>query len=249
MWMMMMVMMMIIMILNFLFFELSSPNPTAPILPPRFYTDFTLTYTPRDDSEMPIPPWFDGIPPFLPYSIGRGYSVYAPDLGMMVENYTDYCVPIFLPNADFPCVMLNYNHTAYLISPALNHYGPCCVYRPNWSPPRRDFMRQFEKYYQGWTKNLGDKREVLKQTIDWWLIPQPDNRNLHDHPVFGGFGFARKPMPSGYRPYVSFWYEGDIGWAHQVFENFTDTGPKIHLLDNFQLPEICKTNLACNFKP
>lgn len=143
---------------------------------------------------MQIPPWFDGIPPGLPYSIGRGYSVYAPDLGMMVENYTDYCVPIFLPNADFPCVMFNYNKTAYLISPALNGYGPCCVYRPNWSPPHRDFMKEFDKFYNGTTKNLGDKRTVLKQLIDWWIIPQPGGRNLQDHPVFGGFGFARKPM-------------------------------------------------------
>nr|CDS31495.1 hypothetical protein HmN_000363300 [Hymenolepis microstoma] len=225
------------------------PRPTVPILPVRFYTDYTITYTTREDPGMPIPPWFDGIPPELPYTIGRGYAVYASDLDMMVENYTDYCVPIFLPNSDFPCVMLNYNRTAYLISPTLNGYGPCCVYRPNWSPPHRDFMRNFDQYYRGFTDALGEKRKVLNQTIDWWDIPLPESGKLRDHPVFGGFGFARKLLPSGYRPYVSFWYEGDIGWTHQVFENFTDTGPGIHLLDDFQLPDICKTNLACNFKP
>ncbi|VDO04668.1 unnamed protein product [Rodentolepis nana] len=230
-------------------FRPSFSRLTVPILPVRFYADFTITYTPRDDPDMPIPPWFDGIPPDLPYSIGRGYAVYASDLDMMVENYTDYCVPIFLPNADFPCVMLNYNHTAYLISPTLNGYGPCCVYRPNWSPPHRDFMRNFEEYYHGSTNVLGEKRKVLNQTIDWWDIPLLESGKPGDHPLFGGFGFARKPLPSTYRPYVSFWYEGDVGWAQQIFENFTDTGPGIHLLDNFQLPNICKTNLACNFKP
>ena len=144
---------------------------------------------------MPIPPWIDGIPPLLPYAIGRGYAAYAPDLGIMVENYTDFCVPIFSPNAYFPCVLFNFNHTAYLIAPSANRYGPCCVYRDNWSPPHRDFMQQFEQYYKGSTDNLGKERQVLKQQIDWWVIPQSGWSSVGDHPVFGGFGFARKPLP------------------------------------------------------
>ncbi len=173
------------------------------MLPERFYADFSSTYTPREDPEMPMPPWSDSIPPDLPYAIGRGYAANAADLGIMVENYTDYCVPIFKPNAYFACSLFNYNGTAYMISPRENGYGPCCVYREKWSPPHRAFMFQFDRFYSGETTDLGIKRKVLKQIVDWWVIPQPSQRNrsargwghLGDHPVFGGFGFARKPLP------------------------------------------------------
>lgn len=53
-------------------------------------------------------------------------------------------------------------------------------------------MLQFEDYYSGTTDSLGDG--VLNQTVDWWTVPQQPT-GIEDHPVFGGFGFARKPMP------------------------------------------------------
>ncbi|BHF79888.1 hypothetical protein SprV_0702301200 [Sparganum proliferum] len=220
----------------------------TPMLPVRFYTDFIITYTPRDDEGMPMPPWMDAIPPVLPYAIGRGSTWYAADLNMAIENYTDYCVPIFKPASYFPCAFVNVNSTAYLVSPKEYGYGPCCVYRPNWSIPHRDFMRAFADHYNGSTESVG--HGVLNQTVDWWIIPEDTDllyrsKKVKGHPVFGGFGWARKPMPSGYRPYVTFWYEGDIGWADQVFDNFTDTGPHTKYLETYKLPEECNTALTC----
>uniref|UniRef100_A0A0X3P5A7 Uncharacterized protein n=2 Tax=Schistocephalus solidus TaxID=70667 RepID=A0A0X3P5A7_SCHSO len=224
------------------------PKMESPTLPVRFFNDFLITYTPRDDEEMPMPPWIDAIPPALPYAIGRGSTWYAADLNMAIENYTDYCIPIFKPASYFPCTFINVNSTAYLVSPKEYGYGPCCIYRPNWAIPHRDFMRAFENNYNGSTESLG--HGVLNQTIDWWIIPENTNlffqsKKVKSHPVFGGFGWARKTMPSGFKPYVSFWYEGDIGWTHQVFDNFTDTGPNIKYLETYKLPEECNTALTC----
>ncbi|KAA3675317.1 uncharacterized protein DEA37_0007491, partial [Paragonimus westermani] len=174
-----------------------------PNMPVRFYTDFIIYYTPRDDPRMPLPPWPSVHPPELPYAIGRGRTWYAADLGIMIESYTDYCVPIFEPNSYFPCVMFNYNNTAYFISDKTTGYGPCCVYRKPWAPPHRDFMQQFTHYYNGSTTNLGEG--ILEQMIDWWIIPQVEGRRINglpssvkhdsaDHPVFGGYGWAREQL-------------------------------------------------------
>lgn len=231
------------------------PSVLPPLLPKRFYNEFTLYYTPRDDEKMPSPPWSQGHPPELPYVIGRGQSWYAADLEIMVEYYWDYCVPIFEPNSYFPCVMFNYNNTAYFMSDKSTGYGPCCIYRQPWSPPRRDFMQQFTKYYNGTSTGFGP--DVLNQTINWWIIPLDERKtkltNMNKfrikHPVFGGYGWAEKRLKSGTQPQVCFWYEGNVGWAQQTFQNFVDYGPRLHDLDNFKLPEICETDMACLFVP
>ncbi|KAA0198018.1 Expressed conserved protein [Fasciolopsis buskii] len=221
-----------------------------PNLPKRFYTDFVLYYTPRED--IPLPPWSTLHPPALPYAIGRGATWFAADLGIMIESYTDYCVPIFEPNSYFPCTLFNYNGTAYFISDKTTGYGPCCVYRKPWSPPHRDFMQQFTHFFNKTTVDFGPG--VFNQTVDWWIIPQEEDKifrkgKIRDHPAFGGYGWARNKLPSGNRPQVCFWYEGNDGWAQQLFYNFTDTGPRIKDLDNFILPEECHTEQACIYRP
>ncbi|KER26839.1 hypothetical protein T265_05974 [Opisthorchis viverrini] len=221
-----------------------------PNLPERFYTEFEIIYTPRDDPGMPLPPWPAGHPPALPYAIGRGKTWYAADLGIAIEWYTDYCVPIFEPNSYFPCVLFNYNGTAYFISPKYTGYGPCCVYRRHWTPPHRDFMQQYARYYNGSTTKFGDG--VLEQTVDWWIIPQPEDagkKRGSDHPVFGGYGWAREALPSGHRAQVCFWYEGNVGWTQQLFYNFVDSGPRTKDVEKFQLPDVCLTNRACLYRP
>ncbi|VEL13819.1 unnamed protein product [Protopolystoma xenopodis] len=150
----------------------------------RFYVNFTLFYTPRDDAKMPHPPWRGLVPPGLPYAVGRGATWYAWDLGLMVELYLDYCVPIFLPASYFPCTLFNYNRTAYLVAPISSGYGPCCVYRKNWSPVHRDFMSQFANYYDRTTTGFGPG--AFQQTLDWWVIPGSDvilrKPNLREEP-------------------------------------------------------------------
>lgn len=234
------------------------PNPTVggdipmsvlpPNMPMRFYNEFELYYTPQDDPAVPLPPWPKLHPPDLPYAIGRGQTWYAADLGIMIESYTDYCVPIFEPNSYFPCVLFNYNGTAYFISDVNTGYGPCCVYRRPWAPPHRDFMQQFTRYYNGSTNNFGEG--ILHQPIDWWIIPQQSKRvNANGHVVFGGYGWSGRVLKSGYRPQVCFWYEGNVGWAQQLFYNFVDTGPRTKELEHFQLPEVCHTDRACLYRP
>ncbi|KAH8868410.1 hypothetical protein EWB00_007642 [Schistosoma japonicum] len=235
----------------------SSNPPSPPLLPKRFYTEFTIYYTPRDDDQMPLPPWSQIIPPQLPYAVGRGMTWYANDLNIAIEYYEDYCVPIFEPASYFPCIMFNYNHTAYLIAPIDSGYGPCCVYRKPFEIPPRNFMNQLTEYYNGTTEHFG--LDLFNQTIQWWIIP-PDNGNqgrshmkprsgssLTSHPVFGGYGWtvekSKKRVP------VCFWYEGNVGWTQQLFFNFVDDGPRIYDLDGFQLPGICETNMACTFRP
>ncbi|CAL8102919.1 unnamed protein product [Calicophoron daubneyi] len=226
-----------------------------PNLPNRFYNEFIIYYTPRDDKEMPLPPWPTVHPPDLPYAIGRGQTWYAADLGITIENYTDYCVPIFEPNSYFPCVFFNYNSTAYFISDVTTGYGPCCVYRKPWSPPHRDFMQQYAAYFNRTTTGLGEG--ILNQTIDWWVIPQNEIKkrwgksgwSTSDHPVFGGYGWASTHLESGYRPQVCFWYEGNVGWTQQLFYNFVDTGPRTKDLERFKFPEICNTDKACIYRP
>lgn len=167
-----------------------------PNLPKRFYTDFVLYYTPRED--IPLPPWSTLHPPALPYAIGRGATWFAADLGIMIESYTDYCVPIFEPNSYFPCTLFNYNGTAYFISDKTTGYGPCCVYRKPWSPPHRDFMQQFTHFFNKTTVDFGPG--VFNQTVDWWIIPQEEDKifrkgKIRDHPAFGGYGWARNKLP------------------------------------------------------
>ncbi|CAH8667918.1 unnamed protein product [Schistosoma margrebowiei] len=235
--------------------EVNSPSP--PILPERFYTEFSIYYTPRDDDQMPLPPWPQIIPPQLPYAVGRGMTWYANDLNIAIEYYEDYCVPIFEPTSYFPCILFNFNHTAYLIAPVDSGYGPCCVYRKSFDIPKRNFMEQFAKYYNGTTEQLG--LGLLNQTIQWWVIPcdngnqykyylkQRNKSSLTSHSVFGGYGWTVEKSKN--RVPVCFWYEGNVGWTQQLFFNFVTEGPRIYDLEGFQLPEICKTDITCIFRP
>ncbi|CAH8874175.1 unnamed protein product [Trichobilharzia szidati] len=234
----------------------SSIYVIPPNLPERFYTEFTLFYTPRDDDQMPLPPWPQNYPPQLPYAVGRGRTWYALDLNIAIEYYQDYCVPIFEPSSYFPCMIFNYNQTAYLMAPTDSGYGPCCVYRKPWGVPHQNFMQTFTHYYSGTTERLGSG--VLNQTIQWWVIPKDDDyqnefvkqKNIsrrNNHPVFGGYGWTFEKSKK--RTPVCFWYEGNTGWAQQLFFNFVDNGPRIHDVENFQLPEICKTEITCIYRP
>ncbi|CAH8641155.1 unnamed protein product [Heterobilharzia americana] len=207
---------------------------------------------------MPLPPWPQNYPPQLPYAVGRGMTWYAIDLDIALEYYQDYCVPIFEPSSYFPCIIFNYNQTAYLIAPTDSGYGPCCVYRKPWGAPHRNFMQTFAHYYNGTTEQLG--LGVLNQTIQWWTIPIDDDESFqrrhvkqrkksikNKHPVFGAYGWTSEKSKK--RTPACFWYEGNTGWAQQLFFNFTDSGPRVSDLEGFQLPEICQTEMTCLYRP
>lgn len=165
-----------------------------PSLPIRFYNEFELYYTPREDAEMPLPPWSTIVPPKLPYAVGRGMTWYARDLNIAIERYLDYCVPIFEPSSYFPCTIFNFNKTAYLIAPVSSGYGPCCVYRKPWQIPNKNFMQNFASNFDRTTMNLG--KRIFNQSIDWWIIPNNNNlkrTKFNNHLMFGGYGWTSKP--------------------------------------------------------
>ncbi|KAL3317756.1 hypothetical protein Ciccas_003584 [Cichlidogyrus casuarinus] len=219
----------------------------TPVLPVRYFTNFTLYYTSRDDPAMPIPPWPNGPPPSEPYVVGRGATWYAWDLQIAVEAYEDFCVPVFDPPPYFPCMIFNYKDTAYLVTPPYVSLGPCCVYRPKWSAPHRDFMKTFAQYFDRTTRGFGPG--IMSQEMDWWIIPNEPDSDDPNHKYFGGYGWARKPLPSGSNQPINFWYEGTIGWAQQIFYDFVESGPRTRDLDVFTLPKECATNITCLYQP
>lgn len=148
-----------------------------PNLPLKFYVDFIMWYT---EKEHPRPPW-NPLPPPIPYAVGKGRTFYDWKAGIALEEYYDFCIPIFHPNSYFPCIMMNYNSTAYLVTPKKFGYGPCCIFRRNFQPPRRNFMQQFGHWFS--------KSDIRNgRLVDWWKIYDKGS-------LFGGYGFTRDANP------------------------------------------------------
>lgn len=155
--------------------------PTTPNLPERYFTDFVFWYTTGEGVQ---PPWLQLPPRVSSYVLGRGKTWYSWHNRKCIELYLDFCVPIFYPNSYFPCVIFNFNETAYLMTDVKYRYSGCCVYKKPWSPPRPDFMKAFALFYKF-------NNNAFNISTDWWEIP--DFKKGLKVP-FGGYGWTGKDM-------------------------------------------------------
>lgn len=101
--------------------------------------------------------------------------------GMMVESYTDFCLPIFpIPN-QFSCKFISLGDTAFFVAgegpdrPAWMKDTPVCLFSPQNHPPRRDFVKHLP-YSPSDSARIGPGG----QAYSFWVCGGPDGTCTND---------------------------------------------------------------------
>ncbi|XP_064648790.1 uncharacterized protein LOC135501001 [Lineus longissimus] len=196
-----------------------------PVLPKQFQSDWLLYNHPVWAERPP----YDPLPP-APYEVGRGFSYYDHTVPGLVEEFYDFCLPIFATDYHWPCTFWHRDETSYLMSPTWAPYGPCCIFQKPWKVPDRNFIR-VARY---------NNTDVFNGKIIDWYVLKPAG-----YPYPFAYGFYWDNTGSGHIP-GSFWFPGNVGWTLQNFSNFTD---KIAKKRTFNLPKVCEGVSFCIFNP
>lgn len=150
--------------------------------------------------------------------------------GMMVESYTDFCLPIFpIPN-NFSCKFISLGDVAFFVAgegpdkPSWMKDNPICLFSPKNHPPRRDFVKHLP-YSREDSRRIGPDARAYS----FWVCgnPAPNGTCSVGGKTYKGgeimqagsypdqtaafgilFGYAFKPDESGAMVPQSFYFSG-----------------------------------------
>ena len=199
---------------------------SSPVWPNTFITDWEMYHT---LPEEPIPPYPDG-KMLSPYTAGRGRTYYDWGKLSMLEEYYDFCVPIFVEGFNFTCHFLNVGNISYFITfdDRPSWTPPCCIFGKPWLPPSPSTITGALPFYK--------KAEFYGREVNWY-------RNSPDKPDELVFGYGFYADDNTVSSPAEFFFNAHNGWVMQDFENFTAAEPPV---EKWQVPETCKTAKECD---
>lgn len=194
-----------------------------PTWPTTFITDWLLYHVPAED---PMPPYSNGAIP-TPHRTGRGRTFYDWRKFALLEEYYDFCVPIFVEGFNFTCHFLNIGNVSYFVTfDDRPSWAPaCCIFGKPWLPPSPSTVSSELPFYK--------KEEFLGRPVNWYRTTPPTGL------VFG-YGFYADMEA---QPPAEFFFNAQQGWALQDFHNFSSDVPPE---EKWEVPAACDNVKVCN---
>eukprot|EP00117_Sycon_ciliatum_P040162 scpid93606/ scgid29556/ len=190
--------------------------------PEKWISDWTLYHVLPED---PTPPYADGKVPEQSRK-GRGRTYYDWSKLAIIEEYYDFCVPIFVEGHNFTCHFLNVNNVSYFITfdDRPSWTPPCCIFGKPWLPPSPSTISNTLPFY--------GKKPFHDREVNWYRNTPPAGE------LTFGYGFyADTGLPA------EFFFNGQHGWALQDFANLSLTTPPDA---KWILPKSCEGVKECD---
>eukprot|EP01128_Nolandella_sp_AFSM9_P002410 TRINITY_DN12778_c0_g1_i1.p1 TRINITY_DN12778_c0_g1~~TRINITY_DN12778_c0_g1_i1.p1 ORF type:complete len:283 (+),score=42.16 TRINITY_DN12778_c0_g1_i1:94-849(+) len=209
----------------------SEQQLTAPFLPPAMTMEWTIISN-ISESQPPYSAW----PVTDETPVGSGKTHYSWKSKSMVEEYFDYCIPIWdtFPQGSVPawsCTFVNgYDHKAYVIThpngkapPPEGFPTPCCLFAEEWYAPAPNFASLYMQY--------GQTSSIHQKPTDVWQM---------DAGALGGGEFYYEFYKDEQQSPASFAFPGTNGnYIIQYWKNVMRGEPNGEV---FELPDECKGN-------
>jgi hypothetical protein len=221
-------------------------QPTDPRYPDYWSSHWTMYRVFNKYQDYPPP--YDGAPPpqlkaGQDYQISHGATYYDSTWrgpsgeGAMMEQYDEWCLPIFAFSNHYSCAFISLGDTAFFLA-GNNHpqwMPPVCLFSPLNHPPRQDFISHLP-YSAGDSARLGNR----VQGYSFWVNPGTGNPiqvgtspdRTDDGDILFGYAFMSEPTPDRvdksappYRHPQSFYFSGvpvSPPNAPIVSQNYTD---------------------------
>ena len=164
-----------------------------------------------------------------PHPGTRGRTYYDWGKLSMLEEYYDFCVPIFVEGFNFTCHFLNVGNISYFITfdDRPSWTPPCCIFGKPWLPPSPSTITSALPFYK--------KAEFYGREVNWHRT-RPDNPNE----LIFGYGFYTDDNDTP----AEFFANAQHGWMIQDFHNFTANA--VPPSEKWQIPEVCKGVKECD---
>ncbi len=196
----------------------------APIWPTYFQTNWILAHI-QDELKPPYPT----IPISPSTRLGKGMTYYNWNNQSMLEDYYNFCVPIFEEEErkNLPCKFLNTNGTSYLLQ-----RGTCCIFGQPWNPPNPNFLNEIQSPYFSTSNGT-----VIGRNVNWFILADPS-----DEAGPFGYSFYKDSCSNNTCAPAEFYFRAITGFAAQFFNNFQVKQPDASI---FTIPSYCSGAPSC----